>query len=369
VRCFELAERAPLPEPGTHRLAHPLEIAGPLRLTIVRTIARGGMGQVYQAIQHGVEGFEKTVALKTILEPYSGDEEFVRMFIGEAKLVADLVHQNIVQVYHLGRDAGVLYIVMEYVAGMNLREILARHADTGRRMPVELAAFVASRVCRGLEYAHMQTDAEGVPLHVVHRDISPRNLLVSRLGEVKIGDFGIAKARSLTIDDDDRRLRGKYAYMSPEHARCEATDNRSDLYSLGLVLWEMLVGERPRPGDIRSREAWLAHVRSTPVPPVASRAPGVPPMLAKIVDRAVSMDPDQRYADAGEMGYDLEYFMYHKGYGPTIVTLAAYLSKAFPSVGGASPVASEADLEPVADTTVSGLRPRPWRSDDRPDRG
>lgn len=347
-------------------MAQPLEIHGPLRLSIVRTIATGGMGRVHQAVQHGVEGFAKTVAVKTILEPYAGDEAFVRMFIAEAKLVADLVHQNIVQVYHLGRAEGLLYIVMEYVDGVNLRDILARHAEAGRRLPVELAAFIASRVCRGLEYAHTQTDAAGVPLGVVHRDISPRNLLVSRFGEVKIGDFGIAQARILA-EEAERRPLGKYAYLSPEQARREPVDHRSDLCSLGLVLWEMLAGQRPRPGDLRSRDAWLAHVASTPLPPVAAFAPDVPPMLAAIVDRAVALDPSERYADAGTMGYDLEYFMYHQGYGPTIVTLAAYLARLLPRAPAAGAGTEEArggearaEDDALAETTASpGRPPRP----------
>jgi serine/threonine-protein kinase len=341
-------------------VTHPVEIAGPLRLSIVRTVARGGMGQVYEAVQHGVEGFAKRVAVKTLLERWSGDAEFVRMFIAEAKLVADLVHQNIVQVYHLGRTGGVLYIVMEFVEGVTLREVLARHEETGTRLPVELAAFVASRVCRGLEYAHAHAGADGAPLGVVHRDISPRNLLVSRLGEVKIGDFGIAKARSLAREDDDRRLLGKYSYLSPEQARLETTDRRSDIFSLGLVLWEMLTGRRPHLPGSRSREAWLAHLASTPVPPISDAAPHVPPMLARIVDRALAHDAHERYADAGTMGYDLEYFMYHRGYGPTIVTLAAHLAGLFPDGASGSPPPSRPRDEELAETTVSpGWRPRP----------
>ncbi len=336
-------------------MSHPVEIQAPCRLSIVRTIAKGGMGRVYQAVQHGVEGFEKTVAVKTILEPYAADEEFVRRFIGEAKLVADLVHQNIVQVYHLGRAAQMLFIVMEYVDGVNLREVLARHAETGRRLPVELAAFLASRVCRGLEYAHTRTGADGLPLGVVHRDVSPRNLLVSRFGEVKIGDFGIAKARRLELEHDDRRLLGKYAYLSPEQARLAPTDRRSDLYSLGLVLWELLAGERPHPAGLRTRQAWLEHLACRPVPPIAGRVPGLPPMLTRIVDRALAPEPADRYPDAGTMAYDLEYFMYHQGYGPTIVTLASYLAALFADGGrGPEPDAAEADADSdaLAETTA-----------------
>ena len=350
------------PRYGAFRVSHPVEITGPLRLSIVRTIAHGGMGHVYQAVQHGVEGFSKTVAVKTILERYSGDEEFVRMFIAEAKLVADLVHQNIVQVYHLGRASKILYIVMEYVEGMNLHDVLARHRETGRRLPIELAAFIASRVCRGLEYAHKQTARDGTPLGVVHRDISPRNLLVTWFGEVKIGDFGIAKARSLTIDEEEGRLLGKYAYLSPEQARLEPTDKRSDLFSLGLVLWEMIVGRRAHPPDPRTREEWLERVRTTTVPAIADHAPDVPEMLGAIVDRAVSMDRAARYSDAGTMGYDLEYFMYHKGYGPTIVTLASYLADVFPEMPQEnrkerSP-RQDGDLPTPTETTRSAPRPR-----------
>ena len=342
----------------TRPLASPPKISG---YRMLAPLGRGGMGHVYQAVQHGVEGFEKTVAVKTILERYSGDAEFVRMFIGEAKLVADLVHQNIVQVYHLGRASGILYIVMEHVEGVNLREILARHAETRRRLPLELAAFIASRVCRGLEYAHKQTGADGMPLGVVHRDVSPRNLLVTWFGEVKIGDFGIAKARSLALEGDERRLLGKCAYRSPEQARLEPTDHRSDLYSLGLVLWEMLAGQRPHQQDVRSRQAWLERVRTTPVPRLATVAPDIPAMLSAIVDRAVAFEPADRYADAGTMGYDLEYFMYHKGYGPTIVALATYLAKLFPrsSSREADSATGASDTDPHGETTVSGSRPRP----------
>jgi serine/threonine-protein kinase len=345
-------------------VAHPIEITGPFRLSIVRTIARGGMGHVYQAVQHGVEGFAKTVAVKTILERFSGDEEFVRMFIGEAKLVADLVHQNIVQVYHLGRAAGMLYIVMEYVEGVTLHEILARHKDTGRRLPVELAAFIASRVCRGLEYAHKQTARDGTPLGVVHRDISPRNLLVTWFGEVKIGDFGIAKARNLTIDDADRHLMGKFAYLSPEQARLEPTDRRSDLYSLGLVLWEMIAGRRAIPTEPASRKEWLDRVCTTVVPPIQEIVPDIAPMLAQIVDRAVAADREARYAEAGAMGYELEYFMYHKGYGPTIVTLESYLADVFPerpSAGSGQPGPARGDPEGATPSETTHSVPRPPR--------
>ncbi|HKQ63300.1 MAG TPA: serine/threonine-protein kinase [Candidatus Polarisedimenticolaceae bacterium] len=308
-------------------MPQPREISGSVRLTILRKLASGGMGRVYLGVQHGAEGFRKTVAIKTILDRFSRDSRFARMFVGEAQLVADLVHQNIVQVYHLGRHGRTLYIVMEFVEGVNLREFIQHHRERAQRIPIELAAFIASRVCRGLEYAHRKTGPDGAPLGIVHRDVSPKNILITRLGEVKLGDFGVAKARQMMSEREGHRLVGKYAYMSPEQARLEPTDNRSDLYSLGLVLWEMLAGRRPFEGAQANRAAWLARTRGIPVPPLPDEAVDVPPMLREVLSQAVAPDPAERYQDAGKMGYDLEYFMYHKGYGPTIVTLQSYLQE------------------------------------------
>jgi len=304
------------------------EISGPLRLTVTRQIAAGGMGAVYQAIQHGVEGFCKTVAIKTIREPYSENEEFSRMFVGEAKLVADLVHQNIAQVYQLGRTRDALYIVMEYVEGVNLRQFIERHRETDQRIPTELAAYIASRICRGLEYAHKKRGPDGQLLGVVHRDISPTNVMVTCLGELKILDFGIAKARNLMDQREGELLLGKRAYLSPEQTELKPTDGRSDIFALGLVLWEMLSG-RPAggPAHVTGKPLSLARL---PVPPLAEVAPDVPPRLDEIVRQATALDPADRYSDAGQMGYDLEYHIYHKGYGPTIITMERYLRETFP---------------------------------------
>src|SRR5262245_38843839 len=169
------------------------DLSASVRFTLVRKIAEGGMGSVHEAVLHGPEGFEKTVAVKLIKESLASDAEFLEKFVGEAKLVADLVHQNIVQTYQLGRAGRVLYMAMEYVDGVNLHELSKAHAERRTRIPVDLCIYVASRVARGLEYAHKKTDRMGRPLHVVHRDVSPKNVLMSREGFVKLGDFGIAK--------------------------------------------------------------------------------------------------------------------------------------------------------------------------------
>ena len=166
------------------------------------------MGSVFEAILSGAEGFEKQITIKTIRERFTGDEDFVDMFIGEAKLVADLVHQNIVQIYKLGRIKNTFYIAMEYVHGVNLQEFMLRHLELGQRVPIDLGAFIVSRICRGLEYAHSKRDRNGNPLGVVHRDISPKNLMITAEGEVKITDFGIAKARKLMKDQEGTVLMG-----------------------------------------------------------------------------------------------------------------------------------------------------------------
>ena len=296
---------------------------------LTRKIAEGGMGLVYEARLFGAEGFEKEVAIKTIREEISDREDFIKLFIGEAKLAASLVHQNIVQIYRLGKVGKTYYVSMEYVQGTDLKDFIWRHFEQGRRPPVEIAAFIASRVCRGLEYAHTKTDAKGKPLHVVHCDISPRNLMISAEGEVKITDFGIARARGV-IESEKVEGLGKAAYVSPEQINGGEVDGRADLFALGAVLFELLTGERAFRG--KARDEILQNVLHHPVISVRELNPDVPIELEKIVLKALRADLPQRYGDAGSMGYDLEYFLYHKGYGPTIQTLEKYLRELFPEL-------------------------------------
>ncbi|MBI3830970.1 MAG: serine/threonine protein kinase [Planctomycetes bacterium] len=294
---------------------------------MVRLLAEGGMGQVYEATQFGAEGFEKTVAVKTILESYSTNPEFVRLFIGEAKLVADLVHENIVQVYHLDKFGPIYYIAMEYVDGINLEQFVQTHIARGTELPVELGAFIISRVCRGLEYAHNKRGRDGVNLGIVHRDVSPKNVMLTSEGVVKLTDFGIAKARQLMEQEEGEVLMGKVEYMSPEQAQYLETDSRSDLFSLGIVMFELLTGHHIFETD--DLYETLNNVKRKHIPRPREFRPDIPEDLDKIVMKALERDVKRRFQSAGEMGHDLEYYMYHDRYGPTNVTLSNYLKKHF----------------------------------------
>ncbi|MCY3022134.1 MAG: serine/threonine-protein kinase [Planctomycetota bacterium] len=297
------------------------------RYRMVRRLAEGGMGAVYEAQQFGAEGFQKTVAIKTILESFSTNAEFVRLFIGEAKLVADLVHENIVQVYHLGKTGNIYYIALEFVDGITLEHFLEYHLDRGLLLPVELGAFIISRVCRGLEYAHNKRSRDGQHLGIVHRDVSPKNIMLNYEGVVKLTDFGIAKARQVMEQEEGEVLMGKVEYMSPEQARYEATDRRSDLFSLGIVMYELLTGYHIFETDDIYQT--LDNVKDAAIPPPKTHRPDLPDALCDIMMRALERDLTRRYQTAGEMGVALEYYMYHKGYGPTNVTLGNYIKQHF----------------------------------------
>ncbi len=316
--------------------AKPLEkLVDTTHFKLVRKLAEGGMGAVYEAMQLGAEGFEKTMAVKTILEDYSSNPEFVEMFIGEAKLVADLVHQNIVQIYQLGRTDKMYYIAMEYINGVDLGTFMDRHAELGVQLPVDMATFIISRVCRGLEYAHAKTDREGNALGVVHRDISPGNIMMTWEGVVKVTDFGIAKARKLMKDREGEVLLGKIQYMSPEQAEFKQTDGRSDIFSLGVVMYELLSGQPLFKAD--NTIVGLRDISMKDITPISEVNPRVPQEVEKLLNKALERDREKRYQNAGDFGYDLEYYMYNNRFGPTNVTLEKYLVKLFPDKGKRPP--------------------------------
>ena len=299
-----------------------------LHYELTRKISEGGMGVVYEAEQRGSGNFRKIVAVKLIREEYSNIEEFQKNFIGEARLVADLIHSNIVQTYHLGQIGGQYFMTMEYVRGVNLEQFLDRQAELKKPLPVDLAAFIVSRVCRGLTYAHQKCGADGRLLGIVHRDVNPKNIMMAFEGDVKLMDFGIAKALNLMYNEEGQVIPGKDEYLSPEGASYAVTDGRSDLFSLGIVLTETLLGKNifRAPNRMESRR----NILTMPIPKFATLRADIDPKLEAIIQKALQRDRDKRYQNAFEMMTDLELYLYSDRYGPTNEKLAVYLREIFP---------------------------------------
>ena len=287
------------------------------------------MGVVYEARQLGSRGFVKRVAIKVVRDRYVQNPEFIENFIGEAKLVADLIHTNIVQTYHLGDFEGAYFIAMELIRGVNLEQFLRQLEVRGQALPRELAVFVVSRVARGLAYAHAKTDPDGNPLGIVHRDVNPKNIMIALEGDVKLTDFGIAKARGFLTDKEGEEVAGKPEYMSPEQADFQVTDRRSDIFSAGVVLLQLLSGQNCFKGD--NAEDSRQRVLSCRLPDLATACPGLPPKLEEILRRCLQRDPAQRYQTADALLFELEHFIYHQGYGPTNETLGRFIRDLFQS--------------------------------------
>lgn len=271
-------------------------------------VAIGGMAEVFKAKRTGVEGFEKIVALKRILPHLSDNKEFLDMFVDEAKMVAGLAHPSIVQIFDLGRIEKSYYIAMEYVHGHDLRTIMKRAREKGLRMPLDLSLRVVSQVCAALEYAHRKKDERGRPMEIVHRDVSPQNILISFEGEVKLVDFGIAKAATKASNTERGALRGKLLYMSPEQAWGRTIDRRSDVFSLGIVLYEMVTETKPFMGA-GTEMTILELVRQSVITPAREVNPRVPEALDRVIMKTLAREPGERYQDAGQMQRGLERFL------------------------------------------------------------
>jgi serine/threonine protein kinase len=298
---------------------------GPYKL--IERISVGGMAEVYKATEHGVEGFERTVAVKRILPHIAEDDEFITMFKDEAKIAGQLQHGNIAQIYNLGQQGDSFYIALEYVAGKDLRNIFTRCQQQGRAMPIAQACFIVMKVGEGLDYAHNKRDKHGRHLNIVHRDVSPPNVLVSYEGEVKLIDFGVAKAAGRVSRTQAGILKGKFGYMSPEQVRGMPLDRRSDVFSLGVVLFETLVGQRLFQGD--TDFATLEMVRTVDVPAPSSKNPEIPKDLEAIIMKALSGEPETRYQTAMELHDDLQAFMFQHGMFYSRKDLAAWMRKQY----------------------------------------
>ncbi len=275
---------------------------------LLERVALGGMAEIFLAKQAGPAGFEKEVAVKCILPQHARDAQFVSMFLDEARLAARLSHPNIVQIYELGQQDGTYFIAMEYVRGITLGDAIDRAHLLGVDIPFHYAARIMADVLAGLDYAHDFTDAGGSPLGLVHRDMSPDNVLVSYNGAVKTIDFGVAKTLDNEVKTDSGVVKGKYLYMSPEQVMGASLDGRSDIFSASIVLYELTTGQRPF-GAHAGLMAVSAIVNDPPTPP-RQHAPGMPADLERILLHGLEKDPGNRFRKAREMQRELEGFIH-----------------------------------------------------------
>jgi serine/threonine protein kinase len=327
-------------------------------------IGRGGMADIFLARMATGLGVGRRVVVKQILPAYSEDPGFTQALIAEAKLAAQLSHNNIVRMLDLGRESGRLYIAMEYVEGFDLNQLLAQLSQRRLPLPAEFALFIVREVLASLAYAHRAVDAQGSPLGVVHRDVSPSNVLISFEGEVRLCDFGIARAfsaegsRTVTLsgtnDPNDSRIQrvrvvGKSAYMSPEQARGAEVDARSDVFAVGILLWELCAGRRLYKG---TEQEMLELARNATIPRLPDRGLPYPAMLASILARALACDPAMRFQSAAEMLAELDDYALSSQLMASQLRFASFLSSNFAdtivALRRARERAAEASLPPAA---------------------
>src|SRR2546423_11773208 len=283
------------------------------------------MAEVGKARMRGGEGFQKIVAIKKTLPHLSDNQDFIEMFIDEAKLAAQLNHNNIIHIYDLGKIQNSYYIAMEYTDGYDLKNILRRAQERDQPIQVELALFIASKVAAALDYAHRKRDYNEQDMGLVHRDVSPQNVLISQEGDIKLCDFGIAKAASKASHTQAGALKGKLQYMSPEQAWGRHIDKRSDVFALATVLFEMLTARKLFAGD--NELSILEQVREARVATPSELNDEVTPEIDKIVLKALQKEPANRYQSAGEMQRDIDAVLYTFKPTPTSADLAIYMHR------------------------------------------
>jgi len=295
--------------------------------TILGHLATGGMAEVYLARQIGIEGFVKTVVIKRIRPELTSDREITGYFLDEARLVATLQHPNIAQVYEIGRVNDSYFLVMEYVDGADLRQLMERAGELGRRIPIADAIYILIQACVGLHYAHEKRGLDGKRLDIIHRDVTPSNVLLSHDGAVKVCDFGIAKATTRTTETVRGALKGKYPYMSPEQCKAAPLDRRSDVFALGVLLYELSTLTRPFAGD--SDFELLRSIIELPAPLPSGRVPDYPPDLERVVMRALAKDAADRYPTAQAMQLDLEALVREHRFALSSVNIANLMAELF----------------------------------------
>jgi len=298
------------------------------RYSVVGPLSRGGMAELLLAQQFGVKGFSRVVAIKRVLASHAEDKAFLEMFLDEARLAARLDHPHIVRIYDLGQDGETYFLAMEYLPGEDLRQLHEVVSKTELKVAPELAAHLVERAADALHFAHELTDETGAPLHLVHRDVSPSNVIVTYDGQVKVVDFGIAKATSNDFETGAGVLKGKLGYLAPEQLSGEAIDRRTDVFGLGILLWELLTNTRLFVRDTPA--ATMAAASQGEVPPISTFRDDVSPKLEAIALRALERAPAARYQTAGEMRDELELYLHTEAMPPTSRDVTQWMA----SLGG-----------------------------------
>ncbi len=317
------------------------------RYRLVKSLGAGGMAEVFLAKLEGIEGFERKLAIKRILPHHSKNDGFVEMFKDEARLVSRLSHPNIVQTFEFGKVGDCYYLSMEYVDGVSLADIMNYHKRHKLVVPLPALVEIGIQICRGINYAHRETDDNGEPLGIIHRDLTPHNILVSRKGIVKITDFGIAKASMNTHLTQAGMIKGKVPYMSPEQAMGLKLTHVSDIFSVGIVLYELCCLERLFQGD--NDFVTLQRVQEAAIPPIKEKRPDIPDQLEAAILKALARDRTQRYQWASELEADLTRIKFELGDAFQTFDLAAFVEKVYQGRRAQQPAAeSEPSLPPRA---------------------
>ncbi len=294
---------------------------------LIDRIATGGMAEIFKAKSYSTAGFEKLQVIKRILSHLSDNEEFVDMFIDEAKISVSLQHANIVQIYDFGKIRENYFISMEWIDGKDVKQLLRKLAGRRKLLPEEFAVYIAHETCKGLYFAHNKTNLQGDNLQIIHRDMSPSNVLVGFEGDVKVADFGIAKAEMSQYTTKDGVLKGKFEYMSPEQAHGQALSQQSDIFSVGIILYEMLTGRRLFKTE--SELMTLEKIKSVDIGPPSSVNPNISARMDKLVMKALTADTNERYADASEFGQALLDYMYPQAPPAIQRSLSAFMKETF----------------------------------------
>ena len=318
------------------------------------------MAVVDHAVAVGPDGFQRELVLKRIRPRFSRDERFARMFVDEARIASQLNHPNIVQIFEFGKIDGDYFLAMEHVPGVDLARLGSQLVDSGDRFPIALAAFITIEVCRALDYAHRKRGPDGTPLGIVHRDVSPANVLISREGAVKLADFGIARAAERREQTLDGVVKGKVAFMSPEQVRDLPLDGRTDIFSAGIILYLILAGEHPFAG-VNDGES-IGNLLTSEWPPPSEIADDIPPALDRIVMQATAKDRDERYETAARLAEDLEQFLFDSRLRASASELSSLMKRIYGDDAATAPIPRIA----IDDVVASEIRRMAGPGDELP---